>query len=169
MRIIVNDSSALIDLKKGELLEVFLELPFDFIISDEMLSDELLSFTKKETALMRKKMKVATLSSQEEVIVISLQRETPALTLYDCAALVISKREAGCILLTGDKRLREKAVRAGVECHGVLWIVEELTKAKLGTRKTLLKALEIWRDDPFVRLPKEEVIAMVMHFQKIDR
>ncbi len=41
MRIIVNDSSALIDLKKGGLLEIFLGLPFTLVVSDDLLADEL--------------------------------------------------------------------------------------------------------------------------------
>ncbi len=54
MRIIVNDSSALIDVKKGGLLEILVELPFEFVVSDELLADELLSFTKSEIAFMRR-------------------------------------------------------------------------------------------------------------------
>lgn len=34
MRIIVSDSSALIDLRKGGLLELFFKLPFEFVIPD---------------------------------------------------------------------------------------------------------------------------------------
>jgi hypothetical protein len=60
MRIIVNDSSALIDLKKGGLLEIFLGLPFTLVVSDDLLADELLSFTKAEIALKRRKMSIAT-------------------------------------------------------------------------------------------------------------
>jgi hypothetical protein len=67
MRIIVNDSSALIDLKKGGLLEIFLGLPFTLVVSDDLLADELLSFTKAEIALMRRKMSVATLNPKTAV------------------------------------------------------------------------------------------------------
>jgi len=44
MRIIISDSSALIDLRKGEILELFLRLPFEFVIPDALLESELLSF-----------------------------------------------------------------------------------------------------------------------------
>ena len=65
MRIIVKDSSALIDLKKGGLLEAFLDLPFTLVVSNDLLADELLSFTKAKIALMRRKMNVVSLSSDE--------------------------------------------------------------------------------------------------------
>src|SRR5437899_2390385 len=121
MRIVVNDSSALIDLKKGGLLEILLELPFEFVVSDALVEDELLSFTKSEVALMRRKMTVASLSGEEMIRVAEVQSSSPALSFHDCTALVIAQREAGCILLTGDRRLRDKAASANVECHGILW------------------------------------------------
>lgn len=79
MRIIVNDSSALIDLKKGGLLEIFLGLPFTLVVSDDLLADELLSFTKAEIALMRRKVSVATLDGDEMDRVRETQRASPAL------------------------------------------------------------------------------------------
>src|SRR5688572_4442034 len=109
MRIVVNDSSALIDLKKGGLLEVFVELPFEFVVSDALLADELLSFTKAEVEFMRHRMTVVTLNGQEMLRVAQLQATSPALSIHDCSALLIAKRQTGCILLTGDKRLRSKA------------------------------------------------------------
>jgi hypothetical protein len=161
MRIIVNDSSALIDLKKGGLLEIFLGLPFTLVVSDDLLADELLSFTKAEIALMRRKMSVASLNGDEMELVARTQREAPALSLHDCAAFVLAQREDGGILLTGDRRLRAKAEGAEIECHGVLWAVEQIAAAKLATSKTLIKTLEAWRDDSTVRLPLAELTQLI--------
>ena len=166
MRIIVNDSSALIDLKKGGLLEVLVELPFEFVVSDALLADELLSFTKHDIAFMRRKMTVATLDGSEMLRVAAIQASSVALSFHDCSALVMAQRESGCILLTGDRRLRTKAEAAQVECHGVLWIVEELAKAKLALPKTLLKALEAWREDSTVRLPSTELNQAINRYKR---
>jgi predicted nucleic acid-binding protein len=166
MRIIVNDSSALIDLKKGGLLEVLVELPFEFVVSDALLADELLSFSRHETAFMRRKMTVATLDGSEMLRVAALQAASPNLSFHDCSSLIIAQRESGCILLTGDRRLRTRAEAAQVECHGVLWIVEELAKAKLALPKTLLKALETWREDSTVRLPSGELSQAISRFKR---
>lgn len=43
MRIIINDSSALIDLAKTRLLENLLQLPYRFVIPDVLYTDELIT------------------------------------------------------------------------------------------------------------------------------
>lgn len=43
MRIIINDSSALIDLAKTRLLECLLRLPYRFVIPDVLYADELIT------------------------------------------------------------------------------------------------------------------------------
>ena len=166
MRIIVNDSSALIDLKKGGLLEIFLSLSFTLVVSDDLLADELLSFTKAEIALMRRNMSVVSLSGDEVDKVRQTQRESPALSLHDCAAFVLAQRESDCILLTGDKRLRAKAESIKIECHGVLWIIEQIEAARLTKPKFLIKALENWLDDSTVRLPQDSVNQMIARLRK---
>lgn len=84
------------------MLEIFLELPFSLVVSDEMLADELLSFTKAEVALMRRTMIVATRDGDEMDRIREAQRTSPALSLHDCAAFVLAQREEDSILLTGD-------------------------------------------------------------------
>jgi len=44
MRIVVSDSSCLIDLKKASLLGVFLSLPYEILIPNTLFEDELLKF-----------------------------------------------------------------------------------------------------------------------------
>lgn len=166
MRIIVNDSCALIDLKKGGLLEIFLGLPFTLVVSDSMLADEFLSFTKAEVALMRRKMSVLSLTGDEMDLVQQARDQAPALSLHDCAAFVLAQREDDCILLTGDRRLRAKAEGTRIECHGVLWAVEQIQAAGLTTAKTLVKALEAWRDDSAVRLPQAELTQLIARLKR---
>jgi hypothetical protein len=52
MRIIISDSSCLIDLSKASLLAVFLRLPFEILIPNTLLEDELLSFTDGEKKML---------------------------------------------------------------------------------------------------------------------
>jgi hypothetical protein len=52
MRIIVSDSSCLIDLKKASLLGVFLSLPYEILIPNTLFEDELLSFTAGEKRML---------------------------------------------------------------------------------------------------------------------
>jgi hypothetical protein len=54
MRIIVSDSSCLIDLRKASLLDVFLRLPYEILIPNTLFEDELLKFTaEQKKALLR--------------------------------------------------------------------------------------------------------------------
>ena len=55
MRIVVSDSSCLIDLRKVSLLEALLELPYEFVIPNTLFEDELLKFTvAQKHALIRR-------------------------------------------------------------------------------------------------------------------
>lgn len=161
MQIIVSDSSALIDLRKGGILELFLKLPFEFVIPDALIESELLSFTKKELAALRKHMKVATLDGTGVKQARAIVAETPALSLLDGFALVVATQHPGAILLTGDKRMRQRAESTRIECHGVLWIVEELLKLPNPEIKMLRVALHTWSEDPYVRLPASEIERLI--------
>ena len=52
MRIVVSDSSCLIDLRKASLLGVFLRLPYEFLIPNTLFEEELLKFTDEEKAIL---------------------------------------------------------------------------------------------------------------------
>ena len=52
MRLIVSDSSCLIDLRKASLLEAFLDLPFEVLIPDVLFEEELVRFTPAQKDLL---------------------------------------------------------------------------------------------------------------------
>lgn len=157
MQIIVNDTSALIDLRKGRLLEAFLALPFELVIPDTLLGEELITFSERELALIQRDMTVATLDGDGVQAAVELMRNSPALTLNDCFAFLVAKERPGAILLTGDNTLRKIATSGKVEVHGVLWAVELMAAHRTASDKDLIAALEIWRDDSQVRLPHSEI------------
>lgn len=167
MRIIVTDSSSLIDLKKGHLLDAFLDLPHELIVPESMLLDELLSFTESEVGLMRRKMTVTALDGAQIKRVHAVQHAEPALTLYDCMALIVATDNPGAILLTGDRRLRNVAMNDGIQAHGVLWIVQELANLQITPPSLLMNALERWRDDKLVRLPAADVDRLMRQLRKL--
>ncbi len=54
MRIVVSDSSCLIDLRKVSMLDSLLKLPYDFLIPNTLFEEELLKFTAaQKKALIR--------------------------------------------------------------------------------------------------------------------
>ena len=164
MRIVVSDTSALIDIKKGGLLFALLALPFGFVIPAVLLDAELLSFSRSEIAVLRKHMTVASLDGNGMDRVQALLLECPALSVPDGIAFVVAAERPGCIMLTADKRLRERAESARIESHGVLWVVDQIAQAGLASSKEILSALRNWRDDLLVRLPHHELEAMIERF-----
>lgn len=53
MRIIVSDTSCLIDLRKASLLAAFMKLPYEIIIPDTLFEEELLKFSEAEKNILR--------------------------------------------------------------------------------------------------------------------
>ncbi len=166
MKVIISDSSAIIDLQKGDLLEVFFKLDFEFVIADVLLESELIGLSAKERKLLKKNMLVASLDGQGVERAIEIQATSSALSSPDTFSLVVAENYPSSILLTGDKRMRIKAEELNIESHGVLWVIEKLDAGKLVIRKGLIEVLECWREDRLVRLPEDEIDKLIKRFKK---
>jgi predicted nucleic acid-binding protein len=165
MRIVVSDSSCLIDLRKVSLLDALLRLPFEFLIPDTLFVDELLKFTAaQKKAMLRGGLKVIDLPGERVLRAQAVIRQAPRLSVNDGFAFALAESHPGCILLTGDGELRDLATRHQMEVHGVLWATEEIHGKQIETAKTLLAALKEFSVDPTVRLPKREVSASIKRF-----
>ncbi len=165
MRIVVSDSSCLIDLRKVSLLDALLRLPFEFLIPDTLFEDELLKFTAaQKKALLRGGLKVIDLPGERVLRAQAVMRQAPRLSVNDGFAFALAEGHPGCILLTGDGELRDLATRHQMEVHGVLWAIDEIHRNQIETAKTLLAALQAFSEDPAVRLPRREVSASIKRF-----
>jgi predicted nucleic acid-binding protein len=168
MRIIVSDSSCLIDLRKASLLDAFLKLPYEILIPNTLFEDELLKFTDaQKRELIRAGMKVMDLPGESVLRAQQLLRSTPQLSIHDGFALALAENHAGCILLTGDGNLRVLAATNGIEVHGVLWIIDELHTNRLGTATILHAALLVLEQDSTVRLPARELSAFIKRYERL--
>jgi hypothetical protein len=97
MRIIVSDSSCLIDLRKASLLDAFLKLPYEILIPNTLFEDELLKFTDaQKRELIRAGMKVMDLPGESVLRAQQLLRSTPQLSIHDGFALALAENHAGC-------------------------------------------------------------------------
>lgn len=165
MRIIVSDTSCLIDLHKVELLLALLNLPYTFVIPHTLFEDELSGLSIEErNALVAAGLEVRELDSDG---VIASQRhfnENPGLHLNDCFAMRMAEEIADAILMTGDATLREVATSLDIEVHGVLWVADELDTHQLVERATLQSAMRAFRDDPLVFLPLDELALRIRRF-----
>src|SRR5271165_2913500 len=127
MRIVVSDSSCLIDLRKASMLDTFLKLPYEFLIPNTLFEEELLRFSAaQKKALIRGGLKVVDLPGERVLRAQAIIRELPRLSVNDGFAFALAESCPGCILLSGDDGLRAAAARHEMEVHGVLWVLDEL-------------------------------------------
>jgi predicted nucleic acid-binding protein len=168
MRIIISDTSCLIDLRKAALLAGFLSLPFEILISNTLFEDELLSFTSKEKkALLEAGLKVVDLPGPQVSQARDVIRARPRLSIHDGFAFALAETHSGCILLTGDSELRSLAETSRIEVHGVLWVCDQLFEGKLSSAAQLRAALSQLAADPAVRLPKRELAGYIRRYQTL--
>lgn len=168
MRIIVSDSSCLIDIRKASLIDAFLKLPYEILIPDTLFEDELLKFTAaQKRALISGGLKIIDLSGDSVLRAQQAVRELPQLSIHDGFAFALAERHPGCILLTGDRSLRTFATDRKIEVHGLLWIVDQLHCNNLVAVKALHAALQLFVADPTVRLPTRELAAYIRRYQAL--
>lgn len=166
MRIVVSDSSCLIDLRKASLLDAFVRLPYELLIPNTLFDGELVKFTAaQKRALVRGGLQVIDLSGESVLRAVDVTRQLPRLSIQDGFAFVLAEQHTGCVLLSGDGALRTYAASCAIEVRGVLWVIDELHRHNLVPVEALLEALALFAADDTVRLPAREVAAAIRRYQ----
>jgi predicted nucleic acid-binding protein len=162
MRVIVSDSSCLIDLRKASLLDAFVKLPYELLIPNTLFEDELLKFTaSQKNVLLRGGVKVMDMPGERVMRALEVVRQVPRLSINDGFAFALAEQHEGCVLLSGDGALRAHAASCAIEVRGVLWVNDELYRNGIAPVPKLLDALALFADDKTVRLPGREIAAAV--------
>jgi predicted nucleic acid-binding protein len=167
MRVIVSDTSCIIDLGKSSLVRAVLQLPYTFVMPDVLFADELLNFGpvgKEELRALG--FRVVELEPQGTSRAFEHFAQHQALAIHDCFALALAEQTEDCILLTGDSSLRRIASGRGIEVHGVLWTIDELERTSLATARQLFDALCLLEQDSLVFLPKDELRQRIRRLQR---
>lgn len=165
MRIIVSDSSCLIDLRKASLLDVFLRLPYEILVPNTLFEDELLRFSAAQKALLLQGgLQVIDLPGESVLRARTIVRAHARLSIHDGFAFALAESRPGSILLTGDGGLREVAARHHIEVHGLLWLIDEIHRNGLASAEDLLAVLRGFQDDATVRLPRRELTAALKRY-----
>ena len=154
MTILVSDTSVLIDLERGSLLESVFSLSATFAVPDMLYERELKGYGGE--ALLALGLKVLELDGDGVILAQSYRALSKKISLPDSFALALAHRD-GHTLLTGDGALRALAEAEGVECHGVLWVVDRLIGANTIPKVMLAAKLEQIASHPRCRLPQREV------------
>lgn len=158
MRIVITDSSCLIDLKKGNLLRALLELPYDFAIPQPLMEDELISLTDHDKReMVDAGLQVMTLSGAQVERVVRYHAEDRRPSFNDYFALALSEDIEESILLTGDGTLREIAIQKRIEVHGVIWVLDQLHQHQRAPAWMLSEAVRLYLEEPDVWLPHDEL------------
>lgn len=167
MRIVVSDSSCLIDLRKALLLDVFLKLPYEILIPNTLFEDELLKFTDEERARLLEGLEVVDLPGERVLRARQVARDFPQLSIHDSFAVALAEHNPGCILLTGDAALRDLATEQNIEVHGILWVIDQLHANALVAPGELARALRMFAGDPTVRLPRQALAAYIKRYERM--
>lgn len=126
--LVVSDANVIIDMEHGKLLEAFFALPFEICVPDLLYDEEL---EPHLGGLPELGLKTLTLTDHSVDYVAELSaRPGSGPGFYDLTALALANQE-GCLLLTGDKRLRALAKVEGIEVHGTVWVVENMLENEL--------------------------------------
>ena len=152
--VVVSDTSVLIDLERGCLLEAAFRQPFAFAVPDLLYEQELKA--REGSRLRELGLQIAQLDGDGVAKAVEYRKQVPALSLPDCFALALAVR-GNWTLLTGDAKLRRLAEASRVECHGLLWLLDEMLAAGAATSRTLHDGLRAVSEHPRCRLPKAEV------------
>jgi predicted nucleic acid-binding protein len=171
MRIIVSDTSCLIDLRKGDLLAATLALAgFRMQVALPLARDELSSFAPADWERFTDQgLEIVDLEARLVARALELMRAHRRLSSYDAFSLALAEDEENSILLTSDRALRAAAAAQAVEAHGVLWVMDRIEESGLLPPEELFRALNHLHADPLVFLPEDEVQARLARFQPRDR
>ena len=162
-RVVVSDSSVLIDLERGSLSDAAFALRLRFCVPDLLFRRELQPH--RGDRLLVKGLQVLELDGEGVILAARYHRTVRALSQSDAFALALA-RLTGSTLLTGDARLRRLAIDEKVACHGLLWLIDKMFEDQSATPRQLHEGLMQIRDHPRCRLPKTEVNKRLQAFER---
>ena len=163
MRILVSDTSVLIDLERGGFLETTFGMPWEFAVPDLLYKRELRDYNGP--ALIKLGLRVEAIDDAGVRQALAYQRQVPALSLPDTFALVLAKTQ-GWVLLAGDGELRTLAAAEKVEYHGVLWVLDQFFAQNHCSPSVLHTGLSTIAAHPRCRLPARDIKERLDQYQR---
>ena len=160
MKVLVSDSSILIEFSKRQLLGKMFNLELQFAVPDLLFREELIdlgSYSRQD--LVGFGLRVESLDAEGVELAIAYQSERPALSLVDSFALALAEGQ-GWHLLTEDRVMRGVAQSKGIAHLDALWVVDRMLDAGILTAPHVVAVLEAMRDDPRCPVPKPELAVL---------
>ena len=100
-----------------------------YFISDFTYDEEINRSEEIKKIVTSGCLQVTSINNEELALVNKLTIKYQSLSFYDLVALAIAIKRKW-VLLTGDGLLRNAAINENIECHGSIWIYDELLKEK---------------------------------------
>ncbi len=122
---ISSDTNIWIDFDEIGRLEHPFRLEFTYCISQDTFDGEFIKSQTLRDDLKKLGLQTVQITNEEFTEAITYQARYPALSTYDTFALAIAKKRRWT-LLTGDMPLRRAAASEKVECHGTIWVYDQL-------------------------------------------
>jgi hypothetical protein len=161
--LLVCDTSVLIDLERGGVLHEIFILPFEVGVPDVLHEGELKHWHGPDLEAMG--LRVLSLDGAGVSLAQSYRVRERRLSLPDAFALALAK-VGSHVLLAGDGSLRALAATEHVQCHGVLWVLDELEQSRVLPADQLLHALLLITSHPRCRLPNAEVQVRLARYRR---
>ena len=161
MKVIVSDSSILIEFSKRELLDRMFELEFQFAVPDLLFHEELIDlgpYSRQD--LLTFGLSVESLDAEGVEMAVAYQSARPALSLVDSFALALAGQQ-GWHLLTEDRTMRSVAEFNGIIHRDAMWVIDSMLDAGVLSASQILAALEQMRDDPRCPVPESDLAVRI--------
>lgn len=123
MKLLINDANILIDIVKLEIVEAFFALDFDLHTTDFVLTE--LKEYQQEILVSTHLSIITTESAEDFSSIFNLQELNKGLSFEDCSVWYYTRKLNGT-LITGDGALRKKALLAGLDVKGIIFILEQI-------------------------------------------
>lgn len=130
-KLLISDANVIIDMEVGGLLNQMFKLDYEFAVPDVLYEEELKENHADLPRLGLKQLELQP-ASVEYAVELGTKYRKPG--RVDLLALALARQEQ-CRLLTGDQALREAGQAEGVEVVGTIWLVGEMLRDKIITRK----------------------------------
>ncbi len=162
--ILVSDTSVLIDLERGRLLETIFALPHQFAVPDVLYDREMQG--EWGEYLVAIGLQVVEVSSEGVGNALRYRQQRISLSVADSFALALAKEQTW-LLLTGDGQIRELAEEEKIECHGLFWLLDTLEKSDTADFQILHEGLTAIASHPRCRLPRREIKTRLERYQMV--
>jgi rRNA-processing protein FCF1 len=142
-QIAINDANLFIELFEIDLFISFFELDLEFHTT-QLIINELDASQQAvlQTYVTKGKVNIKELSREEIEGLHTLPLQTKKLSLADLSIYFYAQQIQGCMILTGDNKLRKEAEKLGIVVHGILWVFETLVTNKIIDNTLAINKLE---------------------------